>query len=142
MAEVETEEELRRELSELRANAQQLTDRVANADRDALRYRLLLEHLNVGVFVSSLDGWMLECNERTLQMCGETRESLLSAPLAKFYEDPDTRQRLVAELREHGSVRHFESWTRHRSGQRVASSMNAVLAPAGPRGEKVILGML
>ena len=142
MARPETEDDLGQELSELRARVQQLTDRAASAERDAVRYRLLLEHLNVGVFVSSLDGQMLECNDRTVQMSGETRESLLTKPLATHYEDPNDRARLVAELRSTGSVRNFETWTRQRSGKRVAASMNAVLAPIGPDGSKQILGML
>ena len=54
MSRPETEDELGRELSELRARVQQLTDSSAAAERDAVRYRLLLDHLNVGVFVSSL----------------------------------------------------------------------------------------
>jgi len=142
MPQVETAEELRRQLNELQGHVGHLAEKAADAERDALRYRLLLEHLNVGVFVSSLDGRMLECNERTLQMSGETRESLLDTPLSGFYEDPNDRQRLIAELRGTGSVRNFETWIRHRSGKRVASSMNAVFAPVGPNGARVILGML
>jgi len=143
MPQGETTEELRRELNELRAQVRHLTESAAVADRDVVRYRLLLEHLNVGVFVSSLDGRMLEFNERTLQLSGETRESLLAIPLSGFYEDPNDRPRLIAELRAAGSVRNFETWIRHHSsGRRVAASMNAVLAPVGADGAKVILGML
>lgn len=137
MAQPETDE-----LSELRARVQQLTHSAALAERDALRYRILLDHLNVGVFVSSLDGRMLECNDRTVQMSGESRESLLSLELATHYEDPNDRARLVAELRSTGAVRNFETWTRHRDGKRLASSMNAVLAPIGPDGAPLILGMI
>lgn len=142
MTQPETEHHPGQELSELRRRVQQLTESAALAERDALRYRLLLEHLNVGVFVSSLDGQMLECNDRTVQMSGESRESLLTKQLATHYEDPNDRVRLVAELRSTGSVRNFETWTRQRSGKRVAASMNAVLSPIGPDGGKLILGML
>jgi len=142
MARPETEEALERELTELRARVQQLTESAALTERDALRYRLLFEHLNVGVFVSSLDGQMLECNERTVQMSGESREALLTKNLATHYEDPTQRARLVAELRGTGSVRNFETWTRKRNGERLASSMNAVMAPIGPDGSTRILGML
>ena len=136
--EIETEDEL----NELRSRVEQLTKRAASAERDALRHRLLLEHLNVGVFVSSLDGRMLECNERTVQMSGHSRESLLALQLATHYEDSRDRERLVTELRNNGSVRNFETWTRLPDGQRVAASMNAVLAPIGPDGTRLILGML
>ena len=142
MARSESEQELRRELSEVRARLDELTANAAAAERDATRYRLLLNHLNVGVFVSSLDGRMLECNDRTVQMSGETRESLLSKDLVTHYEDANDRALMIAELRANGSVRNFETWTRQRDGKRVASSMNAVLAPIGPEGELLILGML
>src|SRR6185369_7872334 len=142
MPQVETAEELRRQLNELQGDVGHLAEKAADAERDAVRYRLLLEHLNVGVFVSSLDGRMLECNERTVEMSGESRESLLTKNLATHYDEPSDRERLVAELRTTGAVRNFETWTRQRSGKRVAASMNAVLAPIGPGGEKLILGML
>jgi PAS domain S-box-containing protein len=142
MAPPDTEEALRQELHSLRERVEQLTASAARAENDALRYRLLLDHLNVGVFVSSLEGRMLECNDRTVAMSGESRESLLNKQLATHYENPEDRARLVAELRSTGAVRNFETWTRQRSGKRVASSMNAVLAPIGPNGEKLILGML
>jgi PAS domain S-box-containing protein len=130
------------ELSALRARVRVLEQAAQSAERDLVRYRLLLEHLNVGVFVSSLDGRMLECNDRTVQMSGESRESLLSKDLSTHYENPADRARLVTELRGTGAVRNFETWTRHGDGKRVASSMNAVLAPIGPDGSKLILGML
>ena len=130
------------ELSAPYAHVQRLPDSASQAERDALRYRLLFEHLNVGVFVSSLDGRMLECNDRTAQMAGESREALLTQELITRYEDPNDRLRLVAELRNTGSVRNFETWTRQYGGRRMASSMNAVLAPIGPNGALQILGML
>jgi len=142
MVQPETEDELRKELSELRASVKQLTEATAATERDAARYRLLLQHLNVGVFVSSLEGRMLECNDRTVEMSGDSREALLTKDLATQYEDPNDRARLVAELRSTGRVRNFETWTRQPSGKRLAASMNAVLAPIGPNGTPLILGML
>jgi PAS domain S-box-containing protein len=142
MARTEPEPERVGELEELRLQVSELRERADLAERDAARYRLLLEHLNVGVFVSSLDGRMLECNERTVEMSGESRESLLSKELVSHYENPTDRARLIAELRGTGSVRNFETWTRWRSGKRLAASMNAVLAPIGPNGSSLILGML
>ena len=142
MAEPKTDDELDKELSELRARVLELTASAAAAERDATRYRLLLDHLNVGVFLSSLDGKMLECNDRTVEMSGESRESLLTKDLSTHYENPNDRARLVAELRSTGSVRNFATWTVQRDGKRVASLMNAILAPLGPNGTPLILGML
>src|SRR6187551_2009544 len=139
---LEADDELQKELSELRARVSELSTSAEAAERDATRHRLLLEHLNVGLFVSSLDGRMLECNERTVQMSGEARESLLKGQLVTRYEQPADRERLVTELRNQGSVRNFQTWTRQPGGKRIASAMNAVLAPIGPDGAQLILGML
>jgi PAS domain S-box-containing protein len=137
----ETEDERLSEPTALQGNAQ-MPAPPSTAESDAARYRLLLEHLNVGVFVSSLDGQMLECNERTVQMSGRSREELLTMPLVTQYEDPEDRTRLVQALRTKGSVSNFETWTRLPGGVRLAASMTAVLAPLGPNGNKLILGIL
>jgi PAS domain S-box-containing protein len=142
MARSETDQELHRELKEARARVGELTNAAAATERDLVRYRLLFEHLNVGVFVSSLEGRMLECNDRTVEMSGESRESLLNKDLVTHYENPEDRARLVAELQSSGQVRNFEMWTRWSSGKRLAASMNALLAPIGPNGTPQILGML
>ena len=130
MARPATEHDLGQELSDLRASVQQLTDRALLAERDAVRYRLLLAHLNVGVFVSSLDGRMLECNDRTVEMSGETRESLLTKEACHPLRKIRTTERgswpsCVAPA----PCATSRLWTRQRSGKRTASSMNAVLAP-------------
>ncbi len=142
MARSESDDDLRKALSDARARIDELLSAAAATEMDVARYRLLLEHLNVGVFVSSLDGRMLECNERTVEMSGESRDSLLNKDLVTQYENPEDRARLVAELRSNGRVRNFETWTRQRSGKRLAASMTAVLAPIGPNGTPLILGML
>ena len=109
---VETEEALRRELEELRASVRQMKENADGLEREATRYRLLIAHLNLGTFVSSMDGQMLECNDRTLEMSGETRSSLLARPLSSYYENPTDREHLVKELRDTGAVHNFETWTR------------------------------
>jgi PAS domain S-box-containing protein len=137
-----SEDEPGEQLGELRAQLETLKQAADAAEREAARYRLLLAHLQLGVFVSSLDGQMLECNDRTLELSNDTREALLSQPLATRYENPADRERLVAELRNQGSVRNFETWTLQGGGKRLASSMNAILAPIGPGGAPLILGTL
>ncbi|RYZ04875.1 MAG: PAS domain-containing sensor histidine kinase [Myxococcales bacterium] len=131
------------ELAELRARVRELEEQATASAHLGARYQLLLNHLNVGVFVSSIEGRMLECNDRTLQMSGApNREALLAIDLASMYERPEDRARLLAKLEADGEVRGFESWTRSPDGRRQCSSMNAVLAPLGRGGAPLILGML
>lgn len=132
-----------RELATLRARVAELEERATAAQGIDARYRLLLEHLNVGVFLSSLDGRMIECNERIVEMSGlGTREELMNRDLRSTYANPEERERLVRALREDGQVRGFETWTRRPDGEPLCSRMNAVLAPLGPGGSPMILGML
>jgi two-component system, cell cycle sensor histidine kinase and response regulator CckA len=135
--------DLRRELSSLREQVQQLSAQLTVAKRGDTRYQLLMDNLNVGVFVTSLDGIMLECNELVAQMAGEpSREGLLGRKMVSRYEDPSDRERMVQQLRDTGAVRNLEMWTVRSDGKRHCASMTAVLAPIGPQGEQQILGML
>ena len=135
--------QLQRELASLREQVQQLSAELTAAKRGDTRYKLLLDNLNVGVFVTSLDGVMLECNERVASMAGEpSSTALIGRKMVNRYENPDDRARMVGQLRETGAVRNLEMWTRRSDGSRHCSSMTAVLAPIGPNGEQLILGML
>lgn len=132
-----------RELAALRARVRELEDRASASAHIDARYRLLLDHLHVGVFVSSIQGRMLECNDRVVEMSGEpSREALLAVDLEATYERREDRARLLAKLEVDGEVRNFETWTRSPDGRRRCTSMNAVLAPLGPNGTPLILGML
>jgi len=135
--------ELRRELASLREQVQHLSAELTVAKRGDARYQLLFDNLNVGVFVTSLDGVMLECNELVAKMAGEpSRAALLGRKMVSRYENPDDRARMVEQLRGTGAVRNLEMWTVRGDGKRHCSSMTAVLAPIGPNGEQLILGML
>jgi PAS domain S-box-containing protein len=143
MSEDQGDSSVRRELASLREQVQQLSAELLLAKQGDTRYRLLFDNLNVGVFVTSLDGIMLECNQLVAAMAGEpSRDALLGRKMVSRYENPADRERMVQQLRDTGEVRNLEMWTRHLDGQRHCSSMTAVLAPIGPQGEPRILGML
>jgi two-component system cell cycle sensor histidine kinase/response regulator CckA len=143
MSQDQGDSSVRRELASLREQVQQLSAELAAAKQGDTRYRLLFDNLNVGVFVTSLDGIMLECNQLVATMAGElSRDALLGRKMVSRYENPADRERMVQQLRDTGEVRNLEMWTRHLDGRRHCSSMTAVLAPIGPQGEARILGML
>ncbi|MES1184296.1 MAG: PAS domain S-box protein [Myxococcales bacterium] len=143
MAQELNHSEIGREVAALREQVRQLSVELAIAKQGDARYRLLFDNLNVGVFVTSLDGVMLECNQLVADMAGESsREALLGRQVVSRYENPADRERMVQQLRDHGEVRKLEMWTRRSDGLRQCSSMTAVLAPIGPGAEPQILGML
>lgn len=141
-SEPENEGSLSHELSNLVDGVLQLMDEGADAKRDALKYRLLLRNLNVGVFVCTVDGKILECNEGILELWNDTRKGLLGRNLATRYENPNDQARLLASLKAHGFVRNFETWMLQSNGERIATSMNAMLAPIGAGGTQLILGVV
>jgi PAS domain S-box-containing protein len=134
---------LEREAEQLRERVRELSEQLSTAQHANKRAQILFDNLNVGVFVSSLEGKMLDCNERAAQMAGEpTREALMGADLVDRYERPEDRARMIQQLRETGSVRDLELWIRRTDGTRQCSLMTAVLVPMGPNDEPQILGML
>ena len=102
------------------APRRELESALVGFERGSKRYQLLFDNLNVGVFVSSLDGRMLDCNQRAVQMAGEpSREALLGSDLVSRYENPADRERMVKALREHGEVRDLVGARRQLTGRRL-----------------------
>ncbi len=107
-----------------------------------LRYQALLEHLNVALFVSTVDGRMLEVTPRFAQMWGyPDLDSCLELKAADLYLDPLDRARAVAELREKRVLRHYEFRARRRGGDALWVSVSAALVELGPGEDTVILGI-
>ena len=84
------------------------------------RYRSLFESNVAGVFRSTFDGRMLDCNRRLSELFGYTREELLSQPSWMLYpggkEDRDT---LVADRLRTGVPGIFEKCYRRKDGSLV-----------------------
>ncbi len=79
-------------------------DRARWADLDALRaseerYRLLFERNVAGVYRSTPDGRILECNPALARLLGyASPEPVLATSARDFYADPADRERLLARL--------------------------------------------
>jgi PAS domain S-box-containing protein len=62
------------------------------------RYRLLFERNQAGVFRSTPDGKLLECNEAFLRVVGLEREEAFVRQTSTFFADPEDRARIVQRL--------------------------------------------
>lgn len=82
------------------------------------RYRLFFERVQEGVFVSTPDGRLLDCNDAFVRMLGYSgREELLAVDIAHdLYVSPRQRELFRAHIAEHGSVRDFEFQLRRKDG--------------------------
>lgn len=131
--------------AEVRARAQDVTERLAmeKALRESEeRYRMLYERNLAGVYRSTLDGRMLECNPACARLLGfESPEDAAGQPTEPLYQDPEARRRLAEELRQVGSVSNFDVALRRRDGRQFRALINATLTRDSDAGE-VIEGVL
>ena len=106
------------------------------------RFRALFDRNPAGIFRSTPDGRLLECNDAFARICGyESTAELAEHPLHGLYFDPADRERFVDELRRAGSLEHFEERLRSRDGHEVWVLTAATLLAEPEHGE-VIQGAL
>jgi len=82
------------------------------------KYRSLFEQVQEGVFVTTPEGNLLDCNDRFVQMLGySSREALLGRNVdAEFYTSPEQRRTFRREAEAHNFVRDFEVTLRRKDG--------------------------
>jgi PAS domain S-box-containing protein len=108
-----------------------------------LRYQALLEHLKVAMFVSRLDGRLLEVTPRFVEMWGYPDvESCLKLNGRELYSNPEDRELAVEELRRNGVVRNFEFRMQRAAGDLFWASVSAALIDLGNGEEPLILGII
>src|SRR5207248_6360895 len=85
--------------------AQDVTERRRNEER----YRLLVERNLAGVYRTTIEGKILDCNDAFARMFGyETREEMLAQPAQSLYFEDDDRPRLLQMMREQKSLSNLE----------------------------------
>jgi len=98
-------------------------------------WRMLFDQNLAGVFCSTLDGEMLECNLSFARIFGyDSPDEIVHRPGVDYYFDPADRQRYVEKLRAHGSVRNLELTLRKKDGAAVTILENVAVLP-GERGQ-------
>jgi two-component system NtrC family sensor kinase len=91
------------------------------------RYRTLFEQVQEGVFVSTPDGRVVDCNDVFVQLLGyDSRDDLLARDIAQsFYANPGDRDIFVQRMARDGMVRNFEVSLRRRDGTVVTVLENS-----------------
>jgi len=96
------------------------------------RYRLLFERNLAGVYRTTVDGRILDCNEAVARMFGyRDRDDLFAHTAYSLYNSEEDRNRLMAQLREHGSLSNSEVRMRRRDGTPVWVIENMTLLEGG-----------
>jgi two-component system NtrC family sensor kinase len=108
------------------------TERRAAEDK----YRSLFEQMHEGVFVTNVEGRLMDCNEAFVRMLGlSRREELVGRNLDReFYVSRDECSRLRHELDTHDRVRNFEVNLRRPDGS-ILTALETSFARRGRSGE-------
>ena len=87
----------------------------------AERYRQLFEQVQEGVFISTPDGRLLDCNDAFVRMLGyDSREEILKVDIpSHLYAEPSMRATLLRDLEEKGYLRSFEIQLRRKDGSTI-----------------------
>ena len=87
----------------------------------AERYRLLFEQVQEGVFISTPEGRLLDCNDAFVRMLGYSdRDEVLKLDIpSQLYSDPNVRPGLVRDLEQKGYLRSFEIMLRRKDGSSI-----------------------
>jgi PAS domain S-box-containing protein len=85
------------------------------------RYKTLFDHMQEGVFVSSPEGRILDCNEAFVRMLGySSKEELSQLDVTEsVYLNAEDRRKFLAEMERSGFVRNFEFALKRRDGRSI-----------------------
>jgi len=111
------------------------------ARRSQERYRVLFERNLAGVYRSTADGRLLECNEAFARMMGyASPEEAMARPAAAFHESPEAREAFLSRLRAAGSLANFESRARRKDDRPVWVLENVSLVRENGDGAEILEG--
>lgn len=130
---------LRRRSAEQRAQKMAVLLENLNQSEKALRqseqrYRLLFDHNLAGLYCSTLDGHILDCNDSFVRMFGYTsREEIMgkSGQAQELYSSPAERTAFISALQEKKVLTNLEMCLRTKDGRQVWVLENASLLHRG-----------
>jgi two-component system NtrC family sensor kinase len=93
------------------------------------KFRNLFEKAQEGVFISTPQGRLLDCNDALTRLFGyENRAELIETYTPeKFYLNIEDRRRWVAIVNEHGEVRDYEFEFRRRDGEKRSAHLSVFI---------------
>lgn len=104
------------------------------------RYRLLFERNIAGVFRSTMDGRILDCNEALVTSLGyASRDDLLSHPAWDLYHQRTDREQLIRMLETNQGLVNLRIPLKRKDGSSILGVINVSLIPA-ENDEKQLLG--
>lgn len=107
------------------------------------RFRSIFEQSLVGIYSSTAEGRLLECNEAFARMFGYASIAEISArKTTSLYLRPEDREAVMEVLKEKRQVRDLEIPFRHKNGSILWAFGSASLVESPEHGGQIIAGML
>ncbi len=92
------------------------------------RYRTLFERNMAGVFRTTLDGQMIECNDAFVQIFGyDSKEEIKKINSRDLYFSNEDRDRYISELKKEGNLFNYELLTKRKDQSKVWALANVSL---------------
>jgi diguanylate cyclase (GGDEF)-like protein/PAS domain S-box-containing protein len=105
------------------------------------RYRELFERSPAGLYRTSFDGRLLECNAALADLLGYgSREEVLQLSASDLYVDPADRQTFLASLRDRRVLMNCEVRLKRRDGTSLWALLNKSVLSGQVQGEEVMEG--
>ncbi len=105
------------------------------------RYRLLFERNLAGVYRSTPDGRLLECNRAFARMMGYASPAeAMAQPGSAYHAGAEERAQFLDRLRREGSLVNYENQARRKDGGLIWIVENVSLIRSEDDGEEIILG--
>jgi two-component system NtrC family sensor kinase len=100
------------------------------------RFTALFNHMHEGVFASTPEGKILDCNEAFVRMLGySSKEEILKLDVGQtLYVDLEDRKKFLKEIGRQGYVRNFEIALRCKDGHKI-NVIESSFATRGPSGK-------
>ncbi len=90
------------------------------------KYRELVDNALAGIFISTLDGQVLQCNKAFIRMLEyNSPEDIMTLKTSDLYEDPTQRKSLIKKLIEQSFVREYEENLLSKKGKIIHAIINA-----------------
>ncbi len=106
------------------------------------RYRMLFDRNVAGVFRSTLDGRILDCNDALTTCLGyASRDEILARPAWDLYHDRATREELLQLIHDNGALLNARVTLKRKDGSSLLSIISASLVP-GEGEERHLLGTI
>ena len=107
------------------------------------RYRRFFERSLSGIYQTTLDGQLLDCNAAFARILGyASREECLAKPMAEHYSAAEDRAEFVARLMNEDSLSDFENKLMGQDGRPIWVLETATLLESGNGGSSVIEGTM